>query len=105
MPIDSKNGKKLEKLCKRKDEKHEPEKLSNRETTKLMVKRAKLTVIMCNLRSKTIVLQRFIRKSFAVSKNMHTFAATVPTTLPICTANLSGTFAFYNYNYHKHLVL
>lgn len=58
----------LEKLRKRKDEKHKPEKLSNRETTKLMVKRAKLTVIMCNLRSKTRILQRFIRKSFAVSK-------------------------------------
>ena len=27
---------------------------------------------------------------------MHTFAATVPTTLPICTANQGGTFAFYN---------
>ena len=29
---------------------------------------------------------------------MHTFAATVPTTLPICTANQGGTFAFYNPN-------
>ena len=27
---------------------------------------------------------------------MHTFAATVSTTLPICTANQGGTFAFYN---------
>lgn len=41
-------------------------------------------------------MQRFIRKSFAVSKNIHTFAVTVSTTLPICTANLGGTFAFYN---------
>lgn len=29
---------------------------------------------------------------------MHTFAATVSTTLPICTANQGGTFAFYNPN-------
>ena len=41
-------------------------------------------------------MQRFIRKSFAVSKNIHTFAVIVSTMLPICTANQSGTFAFYN---------
>lgn len=29
-------------------------------------------------------------------KNIHTFAVTVFTTLPICTANQGGTFAFYN---------
>lgn len=29
-------------------------------------------------------------------KNIHTFAVTVSTTLPICTANQGGTFAFYN---------
>lgn len=71
----------LEKLRKRKDEKHKPEKLSNRETTKLMDKRAKLTLIMCNLRSKTGDFTKFIRKSFVISKNIHTFAVTVPTTL------------------------
>lgn len=27
---------------------------------------------------------------------MHTFTETVSTTLPICTANQGGTFAFYN---------
>ena len=62
----------------------------------LMVKRAKFSLTMCNLRSKQGILQKFIRKSFAVSKNMHTFAETVPTTLPICTANQGGTFAFYS---------
>ena len=35
---------------------------------KLMVKRAKFSLTMCNLRSKQGTLQRFIRKSFAISK-------------------------------------
>lgn len=51
---------------------------------------------MCNLRSKQGTLQKFIRKKFCSFKNIHTFAVTVSTTLPICTANLGGTFAFYN---------
>lgn len=29
-------------------------------------------------------------------KNIHTFAVTISTTLPICTANQGRTFAFYN---------
>ena len=37
-------------------------------------------------------------KVLLFQKNMHTFAATVPTTLPICTANQGGTFAFDNPN-------
>ena len=53
---------------------------------------------MCKQKKKTRIFQKFIHKSFAVSKNMHTFAATVSTTLPICTANQGGTFAFYNPN-------
>ena len=34
----------------------------------MMVKRAKFSLTMCNLRSKQGILQKFIRKSFAVSK-------------------------------------
>ena len=65
---------------------------------KLMVKRTKFTptIQYVIFVQKQGTLQKFIRKKFAVSKNMHTFAATVPTTLPICTANQGGTFAFLN---------
>ena len=71
----------LEKLRKRKDEKHKPEKLSNRETTKLMDKRAKLTLIMCNLRSKTGDFTKVYSQKFCYFKKYTYLSVTVPTTL------------------------
>lgn len=96
----------LEKLRKRKDEKHKPEKLSNRETTKLMDKRAKLTLIMCNLRSKTGDFTKVYSQKFCYFKK-YTYLCGDSShhAFQTCTANQGGTFAFYNYNYHTHFVL
>ena len=72
---------------------------------KLMVKRAKFSQTMCNLRSKQGTLQKFIRKKFCSFKKYTYLYGDSYTTLSTYTANQGGTFAYYNYNYHTHLVL